>query len=49
MFNFALQFAITKDKMAKKGLEVTENISVFILLLQYMILYITGSIIKIIC
>lgn len=45
MFNFALQFAITKGNMAKKGLEVKENISVFILLLKYMILYIAGSII----
>lgn len=49
MFNFALLFAITKDNMAKKDLEVTENTSVFILLLLYMIFYVAGSIIKIIC
>jgi len=35
--------------MAKKGLKVTENVSAFILLLRYMILYVADSMIKIIC
>lgn len=49
MFNVVHQFAVTKDRVTKKGLGIAENISTFILLLQYMVLYTAGNIVKRIC